>query len=192
MIYEGVEYRQVHGFADYYVSCSGAVLSIKNGHTRKKKGVVVPSGHVQVKLSRCGKHKTIKIHTLVLCAWKREKRAEEECRHLNGNPADNRIENLTWGTRSENMIDGYRRLGERTPRRGQNVNTCKLTESQVFEIRKKYIPHKRGVYNLAREYGMSKSAIQFIVNGVNWKHLLPPTESDALLLAIDQLPEAEQ
>lgn len=26
-------------------------------------------------------------------------------RHRNGNPADNRVENLRWGTQSENMLD---------------------------------------------------------------------------------------
>lgn len=30
------------------------------------------------------------------------------CRHLNGNPYDNRLENLAWGTPSENMLDKVR------------------------------------------------------------------------------------
>lgn len=31
-----------------------------------------------------------------------------ECRHLNGNPVDNRLENLCWGTHSENEYDKHR------------------------------------------------------------------------------------
>jgi len=32
----------------------------------------------------------------------------EVCRHLNGNPHDNRLDNLSWGTPSENMLDKAR------------------------------------------------------------------------------------
>lgn len=42
-----------------------------------------------------------------------------EVRHLNGNPKDNRAENLAWGTKAENIQDIFRH--------GRNSNTNKKT-----------------------------------------------------------------
>jgi len=46
---------------------------------------------------------------------------------------------------------------------------CKLSQSQVEEIRKRYNPHVLGKYLLAKEYEVSPNTIYKIVKGVNWK-----------------------
>lgn len=52
--------------------------------------------------------------------------------------------------------------GERNP-------AHKLTEQQVVEIRRKYVPFKYSLKNLAREYGVAFSTIHWIVTGASWK-----------------------
>ena len=53
-----------------------------------------------------GKRKKFKVHRLVCRAFHGEPPSEHhEVRHLDGNPLNNRAENLAWGTRSENAQD---------------------------------------------------------------------------------------
>jgi hypothetical protein len=48
------------------------------------------------------------VHKLVLEAFVGPAPDGLVCRHLNGDPADNRLENLCWGTRKENGEDASR------------------------------------------------------------------------------------
>lgn len=89
---------------DREVICEGP---IKGRYVSVKKGRVLrpgPSnfGHMSVVL---GRKNTRMVHELVLRAFVGEPLKGQECRHLNGCPSDNRLENLAWGTRSENIRD---------------------------------------------------------------------------------------
>lgn len=46
-----------------------------------------------------------KVHRLVLRMFSREPESEEVSRHLDGNPSNNHIENLMWGTTQQNQFD---------------------------------------------------------------------------------------
>jgi hypothetical protein len=48
-------------------------------------------------------HKTLKVHRLVCEAFNGPPQPGQICMHLNENSADNRPENLAWGTQQENM-----------------------------------------------------------------------------------------
>lgn len=50
-------------------------------------------------------------------------------RHLNGDPSDNRVENLAYGTNSQNQIDVYAHKGR----------LCKLSIADVKSIRRRLI-----------------------------------------------------
>lgn len=66
-------------------------------------------GYPEAVLSRNCRGKTIGVHRLVCAAFHGPKPDWAHCvRHLNGVPTDNRPDNLTWGTRSENMQDKAR------------------------------------------------------------------------------------
>lgn len=62
------------------------------------------SGHVTVAI---GKGNSRQVHQLVLEAFVSPRPAGCEVLHLNHNPADNRLENLRYGTRSENLRMDY-------------------------------------------------------------------------------------
>lgn len=49
--------------------------------------------------------KNIKVHILVATAFLNKPKGVVEVRHLNGIRDDNRLKNLVWGTRRENMQD---------------------------------------------------------------------------------------
>lgn len=62
-------------------------------------------GYPVVELSKDGRSRESLVHRQVIKAFFGEPQPGMECRHLNGVPTDNRIENLAWGTHSENSID---------------------------------------------------------------------------------------
>lgn len=62
-------------------------------------------GYPVVELSKNGRSRESLVHRQVIAAFKGAAPAGLECRHLNGDSTDNRIENLEWGTRSENTVD---------------------------------------------------------------------------------------
>lgn len=56
-------------------------------------------------MKRGGRKKHFTAHTLVATAFLGLRPERMECRHLNGDPADNRLANLAWGTSSQNGHD---------------------------------------------------------------------------------------
>ena len=93
----------------YQVSDSGEI------QTRGRRGEWSPkavhsdrNGYKRTTLSKDGKKRNHLVHHLVLEAHIGPKPSGMECRHLNGDPGDNRLENLQWGTSSENSLDVVR------------------------------------------------------------------------------------
>lgn len=106
-------WRPVAGFQGVYeVSSEGRVRSLPRlDRAGRKVGdrllaiTAHPSGHQQVKLSRDGEYRQAKVHRVVLIAFAGPPPEGCEVLHTDGNPANNKIENLRWGTRSENLHD---------------------------------------------------------------------------------------
>jgi hypothetical protein len=95
-----------------------------------------------------------------------------ECRHLDGNPANNRLENLAWGTDKENGQDRIRH-GRKSGGRGESNGRALLTEDIVRQIRRE-APGLRKygrATSLAKKFGVSPSAIRFVLDGKNWSHV---------------------
>jgi hypothetical protein len=89
----------------YQVSDYGRVRSFRRDiQGRFLKPGRMPGGHLSVAL---GRGNSQCVHKLVLLAFVGAPYAGRECLHRNGVPGDNRLVNLHWGTRSENMTDAY-------------------------------------------------------------------------------------
>lgn len=113
-------WKPIPGYeGQYEASNIGRVRSLdrvaihKNGFRQRIRGrmlVVVhnKSGYATVSLCRDGKARRVVIHRLVLEAFVGPKPPGQVTRHLNGDKLDNRLENLTYGTYSENAQDAVR------------------------------------------------------------------------------------
>lgn len=98
----------IPGFPDYSVSSLGRVRS-SLGHDAKILAQADHSGgYKQVGLRRGGHTNTRLVHALVLEAFVRARREGDEACHRNGDRTDNRIANLSWGTKASNMRDAAR------------------------------------------------------------------------------------
>lgn len=103
----GEQWRPIPGFEDLYrVSSEGRIYSLRRG--RVLKGTPAPSGHLSLSLMRDGIRTQAQVHALVLLAFVGPYPAGLEIRHLDGDPANNRLENLRYGTRQENVQDAIR------------------------------------------------------------------------------------
>ena len=110
------QWRPVKGCEGLYeVSDQGRVRSVDRvvqtpSKTLHYKGKILKSvsvnkyGHQGIKL---GSYRRGLVHVLVAEAFLGKRPCGQEVRHLNGDPSDNRVTNLTYGTRSENQRDQY-------------------------------------------------------------------------------------
>ncbi len=97
----------VLGYEDrYLVSDSGKVLSQR---TRRQMAFSIGSdGYPCVTLCVAGKVKRFRVHRLVLEAFVGPRPDGMEACHNNGIRTDARLENLRWGSRSDNQRDATR------------------------------------------------------------------------------------
>lgn len=109
-------WRAVPGWEGYEVSDQGCLRSLartvvrRNGAPQSIRGRVLcqapaESGHLRSRLTRGGVSSTVYVHRLVLEAFVGPAPEGTEACHANGDPTDNRLENLRWDTRSANNFD---------------------------------------------------------------------------------------
>lgn len=114
------EWRPVPGYEGMYeVSNQGRVRSIdrvivrNNGVSQMVRNRILRPelnrwGYERVHIYRKGRGEGFFVHRLVLLAFAGPCPEGMEVRHLNGNPADNRLPNLQYGTSYENKLDTLR------------------------------------------------------------------------------------
>ena len=169
-------WKSVVGFRGLYeVSNTGEVRSINRsvhvtgGGYRRVKGRtlspgMMPFGHLCVSLWN-KKQKMKLVHHIVLEAFVGPRPIGAECRHLNGDPADNRLENLKWGTSKENSSD---RLRHGTSNRGERNPMRKLTEDEVFQVRILCEHSDLLQREIGEMYGLKQQAVSNIHKRKNW------------------------
>lgn len=143
---------------------SGDVAAIHSYQGRILRPVLNSGGYQKVNLSREGKKITRAVHRLVLEAFIGLAPDRQECLHGPGGAADERLSNLRWGTKVENMADKKR---DGTHTAGESHPSSKLTLSQVLEIRADDRPHAE----VAMDYGVTAGTISSIKSRRSWKHI---------------------
>jgi hypothetical protein len=105
-------WRAVPGYEGIYeVSDQGRVRGLERltSHGRLQEGRFlhgnVELGYRKVALSKLGRQKKFRVHRLVMMAFVGPLPDGMVTRHLNGIKADNRLENLQYGTQLENVRD---------------------------------------------------------------------------------------
>ncbi len=117
-----------------------------------KPGKCVKSNHVSVVLGRGTSGKPV--HQLIMKTFVGEKPIGMEVLHINGNPSDNRLSNLRYGTRKENILDVYY----------QGKRWRKLSIEDVYYIRFCILCNIKQ-RKIAKEMDISESVISNIKKG---------------------------
>ncbi len=171
-------WRRVPGYEDdYEVSNMGNVRSLprvvqfvrlnepasftKPGRAISKQAL---RGYRRVALCKDGTIKNFYVHGLVLLAFVGPKPEGLEVRHLDGNPANNHLENLRYGTKAENAKD---RAVHGTQVYGEQSSNAKLTREKVEDILLSSLSSKA----LAKKYEVAASTIENVRSGKRWPHV---------------------
>ena len=162
--------KQIPEFLNYAITKDGKVWSCnRNKWLKYDKS---NKGYLRVTLCKNGKTKHKYIHRLILETYVGKCLKGMECRHLDGNKLNNELDNLQWGTHSDNAQDAMRHKTYRTANQNGESNTqCKLTEQEVRMI---VYMWKTGLYaqkEIANIYNISRRNVSHIVCKRTWKHI---------------------
>lgn len=153
-------------YDNYQVSNHGNMQNKKTG--RVLRPASDKYGHQQVRLSKNGLGRNMRVHRLVLYAFVGECPVGMECRHLDGDATNNHISNLRWGTPLENVADMIMH-GTHVDNRGEAHGRSRLTEEQVIEIRN--LGGTLSRLDIAKRFGVHQVHIGHIQNRKRWKHI---------------------
>lgn len=140
----------------YQVSNLGKVKRVKT--TRVLKGCKDKGGYLRVNLSKNSVTSTNTLHRLVAEAFIPNPDNKPEVDHINENKTNNRVDNLEWTTRKDNLNYGTRnkRISktQSVPIIATNIKTGKSTEFY-------------GTNDCARRLGLYSSNITRVLKGVS-------------------------
>lgn len=157
----------ITGFDLYEISTLGRVRNVGGSYRHRCRvlcGSKYNSGHRHVTLCQHGLQRRQYIHRLVLETFVGPCPKGQECRHLNGDPSDNQLCNLKWGTKTEQWED---MILHKVAPLGARSGHSKLSEEQIRAIR----TDKRRQRVIAAEYGVHQVTIHKIKCRKTWAHL---------------------
>ncbi len=154
----------------YEVTDDGRVRNVITGHWRKP--MIPPSrGYAYVSVRLNGKLAAHAIHRMVLLAFVGPPPSpRHEAAHYNGIKTDNRLQNLRWATRSENIADTIRHGHQRVSIGAANHLT-RISDDAVRDMRQR-VANGQTQVSVAKMYGVATHTVWMIVKRRNRKHVL--------------------
>jgi hypothetical protein len=167
-------WKDISGYAGHYQASNlGNIRSVdrmiqKGSHQRFSRGVVLKpmvtfDGYKQVSLSLDAISKSYKVHQLVARTF--IPKTGTEINHIDGDKLNNRLENLEWCTRGENISHCFR-LGLRTSA-GTANGRAKVTPFIAAEIRSAWNTGATKT-DIAHRFGLGRSTVCSIINMKRW------------------------
>lgn len=171
---DGVRFRCIANTIGYIVGDDGSIYSCRRekGKSfaptwRRMKPSRMKYGHLTVRISfNGGIFITKTVHKIVKTAFDGPTPAGLEIRHLDGDPSNNRLSNLAWGTHAENGSD----MAKHGSLKGSRCGNSKITEEIAAEIKRRLATGERHA-DIAATVGIGKQAISKIKRGINWSHV---------------------
>ena len=171
--------KTIPGHPNYAITKDGRVWSkpriTSQGHELKgkfRKLILDKLGRLRIDLWCDGKYYKCSVHRLVLETYVGPCPEGMECRHLDGDPLNNNLDNLCWGTKSENSLDSIRHGTHAGLNcKGEKHPNAKLYKEQVQVIFHAFHDGTYSIRELANYFKVAYNTVWQIVRGKRWKHL---------------------
>lgn len=156
--------KEIPGLVEYFADTAGNIF----GPRGIRRPEITWDGHLRISFNRGGKEFKRFVHRLVLETYVGPCPPGMECRHLDGNPANNSLDNLTWGTCSENHGDS---IAHGTFPYGEKNGRSKLTSQDVRLVVYCWKTKLLSQREIAKIFDVSQRLIWNILHGLTWKHI---------------------
>lgn len=159
------QWKSISGYENYRVSNLGNCKSGDNVLVNKMDTV----GYLIICVSKKSKSKTFRIHRLVATAFIPNPENKPQVNHKNGVKTDNRVDNLEWVTRSENINHAFK--NGLINLKGERHSATKVNNEGVLKIRalaNSGTPQS----DIATMFKISHVQVYRIVNKINWSHIV--------------------
>lgn len=117
--------------------------------------------------------KRMYLHRLLAEAFLIRPEHTTEVNHIDGNKSNNALSNLEWVTRKQNSQHAYD-TGLKEALKGSETDTAKLTEGQVYAIKKLLAEVIYSQRQIAKIFNVSREPIDSISRNLSWKHVHYP------------------
>lgn len=168
---EAITYKRHPEFRALFCGTSGDIFSLNKSIFLK--GTPDKDGYLSICVSRLGKAFSKRKHRLIMEAFVGI--SDLTVDHLNNVKTDNRLTNLEYVTREENVSRSYH-LGASNKRvcNGERANGAKLRENEVKDIIKMGRLKKYKIMELVDLYRVSYATIFNITRNKSWRYLQRP------------------
>ena len=159
----------LENYPDHLVTKNGCVYSLM--YNRFLKGWVNKDGRVTYVLTdKNGVTKRKYAHQLVGQTFIPNPLNKRYINHIDGNPFNNKIENLEWCTIAENNRHSREVLKRGiTANSGEKHHMSKLNKNTVLQIRSLYKNKKGTLRSLAKQFGVASPTIFSVIHNRTWK-----------------------
>ena len=165
--------RAITDFPMYSVDTMGVVRNIKTGKVIK--GIDNGFGYLQVFIKHSdGEFYHKRVHRLVAEAFIKNPENKKDIDHINNDRSDNKLENIRWATRSENIqhaMNQNRMAVSNGAYKGIGHPQSKLTDKDVLEIKELLSKKELTQKEIAEMFGVTPSNISYIKLGRSWSHV---------------------
>lgn len=158
--------KPIEGFTGYFITSRGEVISKRKVTDRLLRSHRDKDGYLNSRIYREKVPFNLKVHRIVALAFIPNPENKPQVNHINGDKADNRVENLEWCTQSENMQHSYGVLGRSGPMTGKALGNHPSSR-KIIQLDSSFnkIKSFSSITEAAKEVGVGPSAICSVVKG---------------------------
>ena len=162
-------YKEIKEFPNYLINNTGKIWSIKRKQYLKPYYIGYGGKeYLAVGLYTKSKRYQFKVHKLILETFVGPCPDNMECCHRDGNRFNNKLENLRWDTRKENIKDSIKHGTHQCLRREEQSANHKLTKKEVTEIRQLHSSGYFSQRHLGEIYNIHPTMVSRIIKYKNW------------------------
>lgn len=144
--------------ADYWKEVSMFIVKAKHTPPYQK-----------CRVTQDGKTRLVSVHRFILECWEGVKPRNIITRHMDGNPLNNAISNLKYGTVQENVQDAFKHTGNYAE--GEKNGRAVLNANDVHAIRNRFDSGEK-IASIHKDYPhVTKETVGYAARRTTWSHI---------------------